>query len=236
MRSTACPRVVSGPGTRGARALRRAAVALGAVALGAVALAACGSVPAPASGAPAGASGPASASPSASASPNAGAGPDTLCRDTAAVTGLQIARIGGTKIPERLVDFPDVVTVTSPAEARAVARALCALPAMPSGIFNCPALFPGTSYQLKFTADGRKLPVVTLEATGCETVTGAGPVRQARSAGFWRVLARAGRITPPAQSAFVGRRCQPSGPSKINGCPGLMQPGGAAQSGSGAAP
>ncbi len=241
MRGTGFPRVAGGPGTRGARAPRGIAAALGAVALGAVALAACGSVPAPASGAPAGASGQSAASPSASAStsagPNAGAGPDALCQDPAAVTGLQISQIRGMRIPQRQIDFPHAIKVTSTAQARAVARALCALPVMPRGIINCPALFAGTSYQLTFTADGRKLPVVILEATGCETVTGAGPVRQARSSGFWRVLAEASHLTPLGRPAFARPGCQPpSGTVKINDCPAQMQPGGAAQSGSGAAP
>ena len=133
-------------------------------------------------------------------------------------------------MPQAQTAFPSQGIVVSPAHARAVARALCALPTMPHGIFNCPALFPGTSYQLRFTADGRALPVVTIEATGCETVTGAGPARRALSPGFWRVLATAAGLSPPGQAAFSAPGCGPHGyPTKIDGCPGLSQPAGGAQ-------
>ena len=202
-------------GTRTGRALRYAAVALGPVAAGLVLLAACGSVRAPTTG-----------------SAGSGSAQAALCRDAAAVTGLRIVRRNGIRVPEAPTAFPNQAIVVSPAHARAVARAVCALPTMPHGIFNCPALFPGTSYQLRFTADGQPLPVVTIQATGCETVTGAGPVRRAISPGFWRVLATAAGLSPPGQAVFSVPGCEPHGyPTKINGCPGLTQPGSAVQPG-----
>src|SRR5271170_7482515 len=216
-------------GTRTGRALRCAAVALGPVAAGLVLLAACGTTPAPgtAGAAPARASGSPGA---ASAGGSSGSAPVALCRNTAAVTGLRIVRLRGIHVPEAQTAFPGQATAVSPARARAVARALCALPAMPRGILNCPALFPGTSYQLRFTAGGRLLPVVTIEATGCATVTGIGPVRRAVSPGFWRVLATAAGLSPPGQAVFGVPGCQPSGAAiKISGCPGLSQPGSAVQ-------
>jgi hypothetical protein len=90
-----------------------------------------------------------------------------------------------------------VKVVTSAARARALARGLCGLPRMPRGPLRCPALFAG-SYQLTFTAAGRKLPVVSIQLTGCQAVTGAGPVRSAATRpAFWALLARiAGRVTP----------------------------------------
>ena len=217
-------------GTRTGRVLRYAAVALGPVVLGPILLAACGSVRAPAPGtagaAPAGASG----SPAA-ASTGAGSAQGALCRHVAAVTSMQIVRIRGVRVSEAQSAFPSQVTVASPARARAVARALCALPAMPHDILSCPALFPGTSYQLRFTADGRRLPPVTIQATGCDAVTGAGQVRRAASPGFWRVLATAAGLSPPGQAVFSGPSCQPppGAPTKINGCPALHQPGGVAR-------
>jgi hypothetical protein len=209
---------------RTGRALRRAAVALVPAAAGLVLLAACGTTPAPgtAGAAPAGASG----SPAA-ATTGSGTAQVALCRDAAAVTGLRIVRLDGIRVPEAQPAFPSRATVISPAHARAVARALCALPATPHGIFNCPALFPGTSYQLHFTADGQALPVVTIQATGCETVTGAGQPRRAISAGFWRVLATAAGLSPLGLPAFTAPDCQPHGyPTKVNGCPALSQPAG----------
>ncbi len=212
-------------GARTGRALRCAAVALGPIAAGLVLLAACGTTPAP---------GTAGAAPArASGSPAArGSAQVALCRDTAAVTGLQIVHLRGIRVPQAQTAFPNQATVVSPARARAVARALCALPTMPHGIFNCPALFPGTSYQLRFTAAGRLLPVVTIEATGCETVTGVGQVRRVISPGFWRVLATAAGLSPPGQAVFSVPGCQPAErATKIDGCPGVTQPAGGAQPG-----
>ena len=75
--------------------------------------------------------------------------------------------------------------------------------------------------------DGQALPVVTIQATGCETVTGAGQPRRAISAGFWRVLATAAGLSPPGLPAFTAPDCQPHGyPTKVNGCPALSQPDG----------
>lgn len=222
---------------RGGRVLPGAGVALLSIALGAVLLAACGSVPAPgAGGVPAAsASGSGAKSPAASSPSSAGTSQVALCRDAAAVTSLRIVRIPGGKVPREQAVVPVLVAVVGPVRAREVARALCALPAMPRGIFNCPALFPGTTYQLTFTADGQQLPPVNVDATGCETVTGVGPVRRALPAQFWRVLAVAAGVSPRSQSGFASPGClsSPAG-VKINGCPGLSQPGGAAQSGSAA--
>ena len=153
-----------------------------------------------------------------------------LCRDTASVTGLKIVRDQVARVPELQITFPNQVTVASPARARAVARALCALPLMPRGILNCPNLVPGTTYLLRFTAVGRQLAAVTIEATGCEVVTGVGPARQATtSPGFWRVLGTAAHLRPPGRSAFSGDSlpgpsCDPSR-EQANGCPALIQPG-----------
>jgi hypothetical protein len=210
-----------------------------AAALASIMLAACGS--SQASGAASGASPSPSVSPSATvagspatASPGATATQVALCQDTAAVTGLEIMRYHVLRVPELQIAFPDQVTVASPARARAVARALCALPPMPRGMFNCPDLVAGTTYLLRFTAGGRRLPAVTIEATGCEVVTGVGSARRAAtSPGFWRVLATTARLTPPGQSVFSGDShhgpsCQSSRPDQINGCPGVAQPGGVA--------
>jgi hypothetical protein len=219
----------------GGRVPRAAAIALGSLALGPVLLAACGSVPAPSSGAApaASASRGAAGSPNAAASGGAGTAIVGLCQNKAAVTGLRIVRIpASSKVPQEQAVFPGQVAVTSPAQARKVARAICALPVMPHGVFNCPAEFPGTSYELSFTADGLRFSPVTIEATGCETVTGAGQVRRALGPGFWRVLSVAAGVSPPGQPAFARTSCAPPKTSvKINDCPVVMQPGGAGQGG-----
>jgi hypothetical protein len=79
--------------------------------------------------------------------------------------------------------------VTGAVQARALARALCALPAVTGGILHCPQQV-AASYRLTFTAGGRLLPAVTVRPTGCATVTGAGAVRSApRSSAFLKLLA-----------------------------------------------
>lgn len=211
-----------------------------AAALASITLAACGSsqVSAAASGASASPTVAAtvagsSTAPSPGATSPGAATQAALCRDTASVTGLEIVRNQVVRVPVLQVAFPDRVTVTSPARARAVARALCGLPPMPHGVFHCPALLVGTTYLLRFTAGGR-LPPVTIEATGCEVVTGVGPARWvATSPGFWRVLATAAHLRPPGRSVFSGDShrgpiCDPIRREQANGCPALVQPGGAA--------
>jgi hypothetical protein len=149
-----------------------------------------------------------------------------LCQDTASVTRLQIIRLPGPRVPQAQTAVPAGFAAIGPAGARAVARGLCALPVMPRGAMSCPALWPGTIYQLRFTAAGRSLPPVTIQATGCATVTGVGRVRQATSARFWRVLATAAGLSPPGQAVFR-TGCEPHGyPAKIDGCPGQTQSGG----------
>jgi hypothetical protein len=198
-----------------------------AAALAAIVLAGCGSIPASSTGA----TSPASpkASPSPSVSPSAAAVQVALCQHTGTVTGLEIVRNRVLRVPQLQVGFPNQITVTSPAHARAAARALCALPLLPRGVFNCPALTFGTTYLLRFTADGRRLPPVSIEATGCEVVTGVGSARwAAKSPGFWRTLATAANVSPPGRTAFTGggiSSCQPasSRPLQINGCPAQMK-------------
>ncbi len=219
-----------------ARVTTRGALLCAAAALVPVMLAACGSSQAPGTGAAPGTS-PAASSASPSPSPSASATQAALCQDIAAVTGLEIMRSHILRVPQLQIAFPGQVTVATPAQARAVARALCALPLFPRGVIHCPAQLAGTTYLLRFTADGRPLPVVTVEATGCEAVTGVGPSRWAStSPGFWRVLATAANLSPPGRTPFSGEShagpaCPPSSPSRpdqINGCPALAQPSGVA--------
>jgi hypothetical protein len=196
-------------------------------------LVACGSVAASGSGAASGGPAGSSASPSAAA-PAAQA---TLCQEAGTVSSMEIERSQGARIPQEMQNaMPDRVTVSNPARARAVARALCALPKMPSGPLHCPALFIGTTYHLIFTADGTQLPTVTIQATGCQTVTGVGPVRRAStSPGFWRVLDLAAGQPDRGPLIFSGggATCQPASTQtgQRSGCPGVAQPGGVNQPG-----
>jgi hypothetical protein len=207
-------------------------VLAGSLAFGALALAGCGSVVA----ADAGNSGSGS-----TAAPSAGTVPpgQVLCARPAAASRVSVARTnfprpigpagrsqgqagassgqaqaapsgkpGALRRPEPFV----VKVVTSAARVHALAQAVCALPALPRGRINCPALITG-SYQLTFTVAGRKLPVVSAQLAGCEVVTGAGIVRSASTRpAFWKLLAK---IAGPAAGLPVhlpGSPVVPGGP------------------------
>lgn len=226
-----------GRGAAGRAAWTRAGLCV--AALAAIVLAGCGSIPASSTGAASAASPKASpsspkASPSPSASPGAAAVQVALCQHTATVTGLVITRDHVMRVPELQARFPNQVIVTTPAHARTAARALCALPRLPRGVLHCPDLTVGSTYLLRFTADGRRLPAVSIEATGCEVVTGVGSARwAARSSGFWRTLAAAANVSPPGRAAFTGGGtpdCEPvSGlPDQASGCPARLNPESAA--------
>ena len=223
---------------------RKAAGRLGAVVLVLMlGLVACGSLHAATTGTVGGATSPvpstAPGSPGVTP-PGGAAGSAALCQAAGTVTGLRIVREGTVRpapAPSHVV-IPNKVTVSRPAEVRAAARALCALPVMPKAVFSCPAGWNGTTYKLYFTASGRSLPTVEVEATACETVSGVGPVRWAPDRpGFWRVLATAVGVNPPGQSVFSGVQsgttCQPPSTRlhSINGCPGQAKPAGVAKPG-----
>jgi hypothetical protein len=126
-----------------------------------------------------------------------------LCAAVSKVDSLTVRRDGARPASHFRFHFPRQIVVTRPQQARAVARAVCALPPMPRGIFACPADF-GISYRLEFAAAGRRLAVVTADPGGCERVTGAGPVRWAeKSHGFWTVLSRAA-IAPWSRTGLNG--------------------------------
>lgn len=141
---------------------------------------------------------PASTSTASSPGNTGTAGSGTLCSQPAAVTRLVVSRVSVLPQNHLHFAFPVGTTVSSPARARAVAEAVCGLPAMPRVVMNCPADL-GVSYRLSFAAGSRGFPVVTASAGGCTGVAGAGPVRSAdRSPGFWTVLAHAMGISSGA--------------------------------------
>jgi hypothetical protein len=209
-------------GRRRLRGLPRAAFLLGPVVL-----AACGSVAAPGSGGAVAAAAHGKAVPAQLA----------LCASPATADRVVIARSPtASMIQPQHVELGAQTTVTHPVRVRALAQALCALPKMAAGIVNCPALLIG-HYQLSFTAAARHLPVVTIQESGCKTVTGLGPARTvSRSPGFWPVLARtvqAGVTIAPRPvylpEAPVLKFCEPVSTRSIghtSHCPGPINPGG----------
>ena len=85
--------------------------------------------------------------------------------------------------------FPAEVTVTDVGNVRSVARALCSLPRVAKGSYNCPSDL-GIAYHLYFSARDRTFRPVEVDAGGCQWVRGLGTVRWSNGP-FWRSLARA---------------------------------------------
>jgi hypothetical protein len=192
------------PGTRSGRVTRPGQLVLAAAGT-ALLTAACGSQAATTSSATQPAS-PASSSPAGTGSSAA------LCSAPATVTRLVVSRVSALPQNHLHFAFPAGITVSSSAQARAVAEAVCGLPAMPRGPMSCPADW-GLSYRLSFAAGTRGFPVVAAAAGGCGTVTGAGPERWAvRSPGFWTALAHAMGISTGAALRGTGPVSQPTGP------------------------
>jgi len=128
----------------------------------------------------------------------------SVCAHAADVDRLTIGRVNYFPQNHVYFSFPAQVTVTDVHRSQAVAQALCQLPAMPAGVFSCPMDW-GINYRLIFTAADNKLAPVTVDATGCQQVTGLGPVRWiVRSPAFWSVLATAAGIGPADQTTFAG--------------------------------
>ena len=67
--------------------------------------------------------------------------------------------------------FPARVTVSDPGAVQAVARALLALPPMPSGAFAVP-IDLGVTYRLIFATAHGQLPAIEVDATGAERCAG----------------------------------------------------------------
>ena len=127
-----------------------------------------------------------------------------VCAQAGSITRLVIHRVNGLPQNHERFSFPALITVTNPSRAQSVARALCALPAMPSGTYACPADWAIT-YRLAFATEARRFAPITAEISGCQDVYGLGPVRwTARSPGFWHTLAQAAGITPADEAVFGG--------------------------------
>jgi hypothetical protein len=126
----------------------------------------------------------------------------SLCRTATRVERVVVRRVHGN--PQLRIRFPARVVIVVPFRARQAAAAVCSLPLRPAGIFNCPIDF-GVTYQLRFTADGKDLRPVTIQAGGCEAVSGLGRARwAARSPQFWRTLGSAAGIRHATFRTFGG--------------------------------
>jgi hypothetical protein len=122
--------------------------------------------------------------------------------------------------------------VTDPARVHDLARALCALPPLPTEPMPCPMLISAGAIRIQFSAGDRAYPPVMIQATGCEEVSGLGAPRTAmRTPGFWLRLAHDEGVLP-GSPFFPVQRCGPiTVPGSIAHCPGRMRPGGTAEQG-----
>jgi hypothetical protein len=127
-----------------------------------IGLAACGSVSAGSAGHPASASASSSkASPAAAGTPPGG----SLCADGRSADRVVVSRTASAR----------AVTLRGATQVQAVVAALCALPPVPAGQ-HCAAASAG-SVRLVFAAGQQRFPVVTVQESGCRSVTGMGATR-----------------------------------------------------------
>jgi len=131
-------------------------------------------------------------------------GPRPIVRERWAVDRLTVSRVNTIPANHPHFAFPATVAVTDAAQARTAARALCGLQPAPGGVLACPADL-GISYRLDFATATHSLPAVTIQAGGCEAVSGAGLTRSSvRTPAFWAVLGRAMGVIHPSHAAFAG--------------------------------
>jgi len=145
---------------RGARGLIAVTALMG--------LAACGSV-APGGGRPP------SAGASSSTIPAAPTGTPPGATGTPAGAALCAGGQSADRVVVSRTASPRRVTLTGTTQVRAMVAALCALPPLPAG-HACPAT-SGGSVRLVFAAGQQSFPPVTVQESGCRSVTGMGATR-----------------------------------------------------------
>ncbi|HUL26804.1 MAG TPA: hypothetical protein VLW44_13660 [Streptosporangiaceae bacterium] len=182
--------------TRQAGALSQVLLATVAAAVLA-AVAACGSV----------AAGPAShPAPAAGAStPAVGAGTPSaavpLCADASHLDRVVVVVLSPGLLRSQFREaLPAGITITDPAQVRAVAAALCALPVLAGTHMQCMDTH-GDGYRLTFAAAGRAFPPVLVELGCRRSVSGLGPPRMV-SVALWNLL-RKDLGTPAGTPAAV---------------------------------
>ena len=156
-------------------------------------LAACGSVSAGSIGHPASAGASSSKAPAAAAGTPAGG---SLCADGRSADRVVVSRTA----------LAHAVTLRGATQVQAVVAALCALPPVPAGQ-HCAAASAG-SVRLVFAAGPESFPPVTVQESGCRSVTGMGATRSwSGSSQFGVLLDEAagglGRLVPDTHPSSV---------------------------------
>jgi hypothetical protein len=157
-------------------------------------LAGCGSVSAGSTGHPASAG---SSSPKAAAAGTPAGGP--LCASGLGSQGADRVVVSRTASPRQ-------VTLTGATQVRAMVAALCALPPLPAGQ-HCAVAAAG-SVRLVFAAGETRFPPVTVQESGCRTVTGMGTTR------WWSGSSSLGRMLDEAVGG-LGRLVPGTHPSSV---------------------
>ncbi len=128
-----------------------------------------------------------------------------LCAEPRGVTAVRVVRFGSRGQMGQTKPLPRPVqgiTISDPVIVRQLVKVICRLPQMPRGVINCPA-DRGGGYVLEFSAPGERFHAVTLQASGCDTVTGTGAGRPrwvARTPLFWEQFAHLTGIASPAHT------------------------------------
>ena len=165
--------------------------------------------------------------PGCGASPGSGptSDPGSLsCRSLSGFNRLSVDRRDGFPQNHLQFTFPADVTVVDPSSVQSVAAALCALPAAPSVTHLCP-LDLAISYQLWFSSGRSTTSPVTVEAGGCNTVTGLTPERTALGTpGFWSVLGTALNMPEATGATFAGTRGGPTSAATRTATAGTAAP------------
>jgi hypothetical protein len=129
-----------------------------------------------------------------------------LCQEASSPDHLSVHRTDAFPQNHGQFSFPADIGVADASRVQEAARALCSLPAMPSGGRVCPADL-GIAYHLTFAMGGDPLAPVVVDAGGCETVQGAGPILRwaATSPAFWMSLGEAMGLPPATLSDLAGK-------------------------------
>ena len=98
----------------------------------------------------------------------------TLCQSVTHLDRLIVHRTNANPQLHLHFPFPSVVIVTNATSVQDAAKALCALPRMPKGVFHCPGDI-GLDYHLTFSTANRGFPTILVPATGCQEVRRSRP-------------------------------------------------------------
>jgi hypothetical protein len=111
-----------------------------------------------------------------------------VCSQGGAITGGSLRRLVAFPSDHLHFSFPARERIGTAAEARRVARVICALPRVSPGTYSCPADL-GVSYVLELRS-ASALARLSIDPWGCEWVTGPIATRWSRNS-LWRTLGQA---------------------------------------------